>query len=247
VTTGFVQLYQTSFATVDANGDVSFEIVGPQVTRTWLGSLTFVGLPGGTLISVSVGAQAYGQMSAPGPGGLFELLHGISLVATATGLTPGLQVSMILAGADFPAAQAPPYFGPSLITATATAGSGGFGMANTNTPHNFSVKGALVVPASASDDIPGFQVSTPVGAASFLTRVSGFILSGTSYTFTVFVNGTPVTAWTGLEFTTTPSGLALLTPLAVADLDYVNITATAVDGSPIGLVCLVDEVVVYPT
>jgi hypothetical protein len=153
---------------------------------------------------------------------------------------------MILAGADFPADQAPPYFGPSLITATASAGGSPAIMANTNTPHNFSVKGALVVPGTPADDIPGFQVSTPVGAASFLTRVHGFILSGTSYTFTVFVNGAPVAAWTGLVFTTVASGLSLLTPLAVNDLDYVNITATNVTGSPIGLVCLVDEVVVYP-
>lgn len=246
MTTGFVQLYQTSFATVDANGDLKFTINGPQLTRTWLGSVTFVGLPGGTQVLISVGAQAYGAMSAPGPGGLFELLHGISLVATTSGLTPGLQASLVFAGADFPANQAPPYFGPSLITATASAGGGSTKMANTNTPHNFSVKGPLVVPASSSDDIPGFQVSTPVGAASFLTRVSGFILDGTSYTFTVFVNGAPVADWTGLVFTTTPSGLSLLTPLAVNDLDYVNITATAVSGSPIGLVCLVDEVVVYP-
>jgi hypothetical protein len=242
----FVQLYETSSGTVDANGNLTFTISGPRITRTWLGSLTFVGLPGGTLINVSVGAQAYGQMSAPGPGGLFELLHGISLVATTSGLTPGLQATMVLAGADFPANQAPPYFGPSLITATATAGGGSTKMANTNTPHNFSVKGPLVVPASTSDDIPGFQVSTPVGAASLLTRVSGFIIAGTSYTFTVFVNGAPVADWTGLVFTPTASGLSLLTPLAVNDLDYVYITATAVSGSPIGLVCLVDEVVVYP-
>jgi hypothetical protein len=248
----FVQLYETSFSTVDANGNLSFQISGPQLTRTWLGSLTFIGLPGGTQIAVSVGAQAYGSMSAPGPGGLFELLHGISLVATASGLTPGVQASMVLAGADFPAAQAPPYFGPSLITATATAGSGGE-VSNTPNELRFSYAGALVAGTSDTTDIPGGFVSCPPGSTTFITRLWGLILGGTSVNVTVRVNTAPaysgpvdVPDLTGITITPTPGGFILPTALEVFDLDYIDIVLDTLTGTPTGLAAMVD-VLVVPT
>ena len=247
----FVQLYETAFATVDVNGDLSFKISGPRITRTWLGSLTFVGLPGGTLLSVSVGAQAYGQMSAPGPGGLFELLHGISLIATATGLTPGLQATMVLAGADFPADQAPPYFGPSLITATASAGGTPANMPNTPDPLRFSYAGALVAGTTPATDIPGGFISCPPGSEVFLTRLWGQILGGNSVDVTVRVNSYPayggpvaVVGFNPITVTATPGGFVLPVAYQVFDLDYVDIVLSNLVAAPIGLACMVDELVV---
>jgi len=114
-----VQLYQTAFPVVAADGTVTLVIDGPRFNRTWQGTLSILGVPGGTPFAITVGAQAYGTLYAPGPGGPFQLLTGQRLVAQASGLTAGIIVEGILAGIDQPKEAATPWLGPTLVNSVA--------------------------------------------------------------------------------------------------------------------------------
>ena len=87
-------------------------------------------------------------------------------------------------------------------------------MPNTNTPHNFSYLGNLT--ASATTPVPGFFVSTPPGSQSFLSRLWGQILGGTSVAVQVrrnaypaYSGAVPITGWNTVTITTTPGGFVL--------------------------------------
>lgn len=128
------------------------------------------------------------------------------------------------------------------------------GMANTPSPHDFSYAGDLVAGTTADTDIPGFFVSTPPGSQSYLTRLWGKILGGTSVNVVVRVNpypgyggAVPVTGWNPITITATPGGFVLPSPLPVNDLDYVDIVLSSLVATPAGLACLVDELCVPPS
>lgn len=114
-----IQLYQTAQATADSGGNASFKFPGPGLTRTWQGTVTILGATQGTPWTISIGAQAFGILYAPGPSGPYQLLHGQILTATTAGLTAGAQFTAILSGVDDPSQEATPYTGPTIVTSVA--------------------------------------------------------------------------------------------------------------------------------
>lgn len=117
-----VQLYETATGVVNAAGGVSLTFNGPKLGRTWQGTVSILGAPVAQAFTLSVGAQAFGIVYAPGPCGPYQMLHGqaISLVATS-GLTVGSTITLILSGVDDPSEKATPYTGPTSATAAAVA------------------------------------------------------------------------------------------------------------------------------
>ena len=120
----FAPLYETSQATVDANGNVTLTIFGPRLDRVWMGTLTINGATSGVPFQVTVGAQPFGTVLAPGPGGPFQLFRGINLTLAASGtaMTQGTLITAVLAGTDFAKETAPPYIGPTSVTSVNSGG-----------------------------------------------------------------------------------------------------------------------------
>jgi hypothetical protein len=124
-----VSLYASQQGTIQANGSLTIDLLGPRFNRTWQGTITVLGAPSGTQFTINVGAQNFGLMYAPGPAGPFQLLTGQTLQLTATLPTTeaGALVTAILSGVDDPADRATPYTGPSIpasVTVTSSASGG---------------------------------------------------------------------------------------------------------------------------
>jgi len=117
-----VQLYETATGLVNSSGGVILTFNGPRLNRTWQGTVSILGAPVSQVFTLSVGAQAFGMVYAPGPCGPYQMLLGqpLSLVATS-GLPVGTTVTAILSGVDDPSERATPYTGPTAVTAAAVA------------------------------------------------------------------------------------------------------------------------------
>lgn len=134
------------------------------------------------------------------------------------------------------------------VDATTYDTNGSSGVPNTPTPHDFSYDAPLV-----AGSFPGFFVSTPAGSKSYLTRLWGTILAGTSVDVTVRVStylnpgyAAPVNVagWDPITIDATPGGLVLPTQLEVFDLDYVDVDLSNLVAAPGEMALLVDELVV---
>lgn len=240
--TSFVQLYATQIANADASGNVTITINGPRLNRTWLGSLTLLGAPQGTGFTVSVGAQKYGTLYSPGPGGLFELMTGQNLVATASGLTVGTQVTALLAGADYPKDQAPPYFGPVLVTAVSSGGP-------TNVlplalydelSIDWAWSGTTVLPSGATGYIPPKRIPRLAGQVVTIKGVQYWGRTGGDI-FKLQYNGVDLgapTTWTTVTGTWTVDTASAIFPITVANGDYIVpvFTTAAGDGWAVGVI-----------
>lgn len=110
-----VQLYETASSVANPLGNVILQFPGPGFGRTWQGTVSVLGSPQGTEWNVSIGAQAFGTINAPGPGGPYQLFAGQSITLSAAGLTAGSQYSAILSGGDYSKDDAPPYGGPTIV------------------------------------------------------------------------------------------------------------------------------------
>lgn len=112
-----VQLYETASSIATLLGNVTLQFHGPGFGRTWQGTVSVLASPQGTEWTVSIGAQAFGVLNAPGPAGPYQLLTGQTITLTAAGLTAGVQYSAILSGGDYAKDEAPPYGGPTIVNA----------------------------------------------------------------------------------------------------------------------------------
>jgi len=117
-----VQLYQTLGATADSTGNCTMKINGPGFGRTWQGTVTILGSPQGTEWTISIGAQSFGQIYAPGPAGPYQLLTGQTLQLSASGLAVGTKCTAIFSGVDDPKEAATPYTGPTITTSVTLGG-----------------------------------------------------------------------------------------------------------------------------
>lgn len=108
------------------------------------------------------------------------------------------------------------------------------------TAHTYAVSGFISVPSSGINYLPPFY--EPVGALNSKTLVSVrySIRAGTSVTFSVNQNGTPVTGLSALSATTTATTATVSSPPAVANGDAFSIVVSAVSGSPDGLTASVN-------
>jgi hypothetical protein len=98
--------------------------------------------------------------------------------------------------------------------------------ATTRIPHTWAIDGEPEVTV-----YPGFTVSLPSGQTAALPGVHFRCQAGTSATFSLRKNGSAITEFTDLTVSTTPDSEFPVTPVALADGDYIDLEITAVDGA----------------
>ena len=117
---GSVQLFQSSSATADANGNVSLAFPSAPQGRVWQGSISIIEGPAGQSFTLMVGGSKFGAITSPGPGGPYQFVSSQSISLTATLVTPGTTFVAVLSGTDDSVEAPTPYTGPVAVSTVST-------------------------------------------------------------------------------------------------------------------------------
>lgn len=85
----------TALATTDGEGNTEFIFNGPNLSGTYVGTLTVPGAPASAVFTVTIDPVTEGTFYGTNPGGTVQLDTGQQMVVTASGLIPTTEYQMV--------------------------------------------------------------------------------------------------------------------------------------------------------